>query len=505
MLSDWEKTQRAVAVEVLKRRLFHYGIKQIGIFADACQSLPSNLFMAELASDPVLGKGPEQQVTVDVDKFTATQDGDQTFAIPGNSPELDRCLFSGVLLEGLWGLQPNAYSRYRPDHVTSNSLGQYLREEVPKRADEYGLKVKPSIVSTFAEGQDVYFSRNPDTPKPNFTPWPPNGTGPTPYLGKIRKMGRSARDPLKAEIRRHRDAESQKAAAAFYERLRKQRLSNPWVRTGFLIDGAEVLRLWSSENVLVHRWDQSNSWRIHIHQDTRVREPAPLLIEFANGRYGAVTVLPRFLGSIQTGESGISAIVYRGEYSFPDDTDSAERVLSQLEQGAVRAADMRDWAVNLRQGKHADPVLGVVCAYLYDAIGDVDNIRRMAYYYVRHRQPIPYDIALLGQLRGRRHGNILHATVPATRAGEAQTEEEQRFDWTHNDTPEVEGVVGGVWPWMRQGWTYLDAPTEDGSNLILPGLLEARPHLTSARFATFDRWGASILRMAFSLDHSSFR
>src|SRR6185503_14302977 len=106
------------------------------------------------------------------------------------------------------------------------------------------------------------------------------------------------------------------------------------------------------------------------------------------------------------------------------------------------------------------PVLGIISAYLYDSIGDIDSIRRMAFYYTIHSQPIPYDIAMLAQLRGEWvSSDVLLAHVPAVSERDARTEAEKRNSWTHLATPAAIGEVGGFWPWMRQGWPFLDDPS----------------------------------------------
>ena len=46
-------------------------------------------------------------------------------------------------------------------------------------------------------------------------------------------------------------------------------------------------------------------------------------------------------------------------------------ILARLKDGGLRSTDIPDLAVKLRMYKHADHVLGVVSAYLYDSIGDV--------------------------------------------------------------------------------------------------------------------------------------
>jgi hypothetical protein len=80
-----------------------------------------------------------------------------------------------------------------------------------------------------------------------------------------------------------------------------------------------------------------------------------------------------------------------------------------------------------------------------------------------------------------------------------RTKAEEQHSWTYVATPALDGVVGGLWPWMRQGWTFLDDPLDDGSKLISPGLLQLRKHLKPARFATFDRTGGETLAVRFGL------
>jgi hypothetical protein len=52
---------------------------------------------------------------------------------------------------------------------------------------------------------------------------------------------------------------------------------------------------------------------------------------------------------------------------------------------------------------------------------------------------------------------------------------------------------------MRQGWTLLDQPTEDGSTLVMPGVIELTKHLTTGRFATLDAKGGRGLANLFGL------
>ena len=159
LLSDWNEELRAVAVEPLKRRLDRYRVKQVAFFADACRSLPADVDTADLTPDAILGKGPAPRSPTPpaVDKFIAAQDATTTFMIPGADPDEDRCLFSGVLLEALWGTKESAFSPLLPGKVTSQSLGAYVQAEVREVAEGYRLTLVPSWSSTFPPGRVTSF------------------------------------------------------------------------------------------------------------------------------------------------------------------------------------------------------------------------------------------------------------------------------------------------------------------------------------------------------------
>jgi hypothetical protein len=228
-----------------------------------------------------------------------------------------------------------------------------------------------------------------------------------------------------------------------------------------------------------------------------------VLIEFEDGMFAATAALPGFVATVLRDARGISALIYRPVYDAPETAAAAESAIASMESGGLRANAATDLAVSLRQMKHVDPVLGVISAYLYDSIGDTDNIRRMAFYYVSNGQPIPYDIALLGQLRGERRDGILSAQVPAVTKRDPRTEAERSNEWAHSATPATTGEVGGLWPWMRQGWTFLDDPSDDGSTLIPPGLIELTRHLAPGRFATLNPEGGPKLARIFGLSNQN--
>lgn len=493
LLSDWNNELRAVAVEPLKRRLYNYRVEQVGIFADACRTLPADIDTADLTADPVLGRGPgPRSASVAIDKFIAAQDGTRTFMIPAGAPDQDRCLFSGVLLEALWGTKEGAFSALVPGKVTSRSLGAYLQTEVPQMAAIYRTTLVPSVTPTFPENDDIYFGGGAHVIPPVFPAWPPA----------------EALIPLEADAASHQLRDSLTPASTtesqLEDQLRLQERPDAFATgSGFVIDGEAVVGLWTPAGVLAEVDTAPEWWRIGREGNVYLELPAPILIQLASGVFVAATALPRFIASVVATHRGAAAVVYREIYAEPQIATATEHAIGLLERGGLRADDAADLAIELRQGKHADPVRGVISAYLYDSIGDVESIRRMAYFYIRHGQAIPYDIALLAQLDAElRTDGLLLATVPAVPARKPRTEQESRVEWTHSATSEAIGVVGGFWPWLRQGWAFVDDPAPDGSTLMLPGVKEAAEDVTSARFTTLNQAGGRRLAEVFNLRES---
>jgi hypothetical protein len=499
LLSDWNDELRAVAIEVLKRRLYMHDIQQIAIFADCCRSLPADIDAADLCPDPVLGRGPiPTQRQPAIDKFIAAQDGSATFMVPGATPAEDRCLFSGVLMEGLWGKKRDAFSMIRPDKVTSQSLGAYLQTEVPRIAESYKRKLIPAVNYSFPEGDDIYLDRSQTaqlTP-PSFPDWPSPAALPAMGRGEEAVETVGSVDSRGAESGATLSGRKYKALA---EKLRQQPRPDAFeTGAGFAVKGGSIRGLWKPADVFAESYGQANWWRVGQKHGYSLMRSVPVLIEFEDGIFAATTALPGFIATLLRDKRGISALIYRPVHSPPESGEVSEMAIAQMESGSLRADAATDLAVSLRHLKHREPVLGVISAYLYDSIGDVDSIRRMAFYYAQERQPIPYDVALLAQLQGENRDGVLWARVPAVEERDPITKAERLNEWAYLATPETIGEVGGLWPWMRQGWGFLDDPSDVGSTLILSGLIELRSHLAPGRFTTFDALGGS--RLAEILD-----
>ena len=160
LLSQWKKKQRAIAVGGIKRKLERYGIEQIAIISDACRSLPPDANAADLTSDNVLDLGPYDPNLPLVDMLKASSKFRAAYMIPGATPEDDRCIFTGVIEEALWGHRPSAFHSERKVAdkrcITSGSLAKHLRAEVPAKAEFYKVELRPDIISGFLDPDDIY-------------------------------------------------------------------------------------------------------------------------------------------------------------------------------------------------------------------------------------------------------------------------------------------------------------------------------------------------------------
>jgi hypothetical protein len=172
LLSDWDVKLEAVAVESLRRRLYKYNIEQVAIFADACRKLPADVLDADLDRIGVLLNGPASVTVPAIDRFTSAQDGSESYMVPGETPDDDRCIFSGVLLEALWGTKPAAFSKLVHGKITGRSLAEFLKTEVPRVANRYQYQLHPTASPTFPEGDDIYFGDVVAPTPPTFPQWP---------------------------------------------------------------------------------------------------------------------------------------------------------------------------------------------------------------------------------------------------------------------------------------------------------------------------------------------
>ena len=183
---------------------------------------------------------------------------------------------------------------------------------------------------------------------------------------------------------------------------------------------------------------------------------------------------------------GVDALGWNAEYSRNEGTAYRPmEVLKGLMTGVLTADLVQPLAAQLRQFKHSDPLYGIAAAYLYDRIGDLDGIRRMCLFYAKHKQGIPFDIALLSRLkfnreRGRPGFRVDVPDIPEDR--KADKDRLPKYVWRAMAGRKALTVAGLV-PILQADWARLATLRPHPLFHKFRGL---RDHLTNAPFATFE-------------------
>lgn len=551
LLSDSDAEGYAVAVEDFKRRLFKYGIHHLTIFSDACRSF-NDASVDEL--DPISVVRPRRIVLEEpgLDRFNACQDGTPTYMVSEGPGKPGKCIFSGMVEEALWGRNPAAL---RGDVVDSNALGLFVKKRAREIEEQYGLSLTPSGVPALEP--IVYFDRNqpPALPHPDLMPWPQStfmadaqGGGLLDSLvTSVLQGGPARRDVLGIDFgAAHPGIDSAKtipslpklASAAIKavavanevltglkSGLQKRKkaqwqldinrsrleeivaresanqragemsqkfaeISKPANREGanLIIAGGTISQIWADGSVA--------GTAVHgLQTNFRVGRATQMMIAFDDDLYAPVTIFPNLTCTVMRHHTELKAVVYGDGFGNADPLDL--QMIGKMDVGHLSASDIDEIAAKLRRDKHGNPTMGVMAAYLYDVIGDIDSIRRMAYFYTLMNQPIPYDIAFMGMIRTERSpdGQLLAHVDPVPERTKRHDGREPLPDWVTRSTPAADGRVAGRCPWLKQGWDHAASPEEVELPMV-EGLAPVRRNLKSSNFTLLDaQGGLDLIRL----------
>lgn len=552
LLSRWNQTRQGVSVAGLRDRLMRYGVKQLVIVSDACRSIVT-ADTRDVVANPVLERGPFDETFPQTDSWFAASPARAAYMIPGRTPAQARCVFSGLFVEALRGAHTQAFEGASPaGHVTNFSLADFLEREVSVVAQRYRANLQPVITTSIRPPRNVYLDRAP-TPPPQAEPWPdpaqvavagmgggdapariepPAGqswttaaadasgvktTGRGPSRGRKPRPsagpGDASGGPSLSELgtadalalKATHEADEAGIAAAMAAFQGEHRPDHFESGAGFTVVGAQVVRGLLGRPARAVRLGDTPWWRIEPHehgptdpwwpQGWPIRAPLPLLVELRNGQWVGAAALPRFVLTFTMGAAGSEAVIFRS-MDIPQAPET-EQVMAELRVRGLARDQAADVVARLRGAKHTDPMLGVIAAYLHDSMGDHANVVRTAYFFAERGEAVPFDIALLGRLRARREPNgLVRVEIPAVERDEGAR---AIPSYMRVATPPVEGVVGGAFPWMRQGWVRLDPFGHEG--LYPAGMAEIGAHLLPSLFTTLDAaGGARLADMVFGGD-----
>jgi hypothetical protein len=469
-----------------------YQPKQIAFISDSCRSAQVVHGLASSVVDAYEGQAVR---IAQKDNFFSSQDGQESFAVPSKNGAPAYCVFSSVLTRAL-SEPPNPkaldglYLETGRMIVSSQSLADYLEYEVPQTALGVGKWQVPQCDPGFRPVNNHYVD-----------------------FGLVSGAGSHFR--ARAEARQAAIATGREAA----QNKRIDRSRSEW--RGPYIEHLQKLMGPVLVRSLAHHQRgplllSSNSDVPHV-QAPSVRADAPLAATenlprwnllvsvdrgFAESERSSVavvrmadlfTVLPlhhrlwctAIINKRQDAygaAGGVELLAWGERYSSPTPRLTAAEALKGLSGGTLNAEDTAILATDMRYLKHADPMYGIVAAYLYNAIGDVSNIRRMCYYYRKNGQDVPFDIAMLAQLKLEKHANGgFYVKVPKVAELPAAQRHPNAPDFVWERTPTATVDVAGVTPLLRTGWQHI----QTSSHAVHQKCWKLTPHLTESPISTF--------------------
>jgi hypothetical protein len=515
LFSDSLQLKYRVVADSFYAELLLHGIKRITLISDACREAPQGLELMRLDGVRGIVVQGTQVDSPRFDRLASCQDGqlgymvhDPAAAAPG------KCVFSGVVADVLWGQEPTAIE---DGVITTSTLGKCVRTLTTERASEYHLKLNPQC-QVDPESVVLYDTTIPLQGPADLQPWPAgnnvaklgaeaavgvpdsadhilervqiDGTFRDRMLGKnfgLKRFNLTAplshaipipvdsKELLKslAELREAvvRIPGKQQKIKALVQQLESE------AAAGEVRNRLEQIEQIGSANLIV--WGnkvktlsgsrikqlgiKSHSIEFHVDPDAN---GTPVLVELSDGQFTPVVPYDG-LYSVVTSSTGGNVFQAYGVQGSPDRYQVALQAIDDFVAGRLQVDSLDRLAADLRHEKHADPMLGVICAYLYRAVADYDNIRRMAYFYVTQGQAVPYDIALLGAMQVSRdeQGN-LRLSVPAVKARESRQNTPSLPDYATQATPAVEARIGGRCPWLGLGWDYVNDPRPEWAVLV---------------------------------------
>lgn len=496
-----------ISVVGFRDLLATYGPRQIAMISDACRTPHVVRGQGEsVVRQHRAAAGPVQK-----DNFFASQDGTASFAVPSREGKPGYCVFTSVLHNALSTRIPDAldalYLQVGREIVSSQSLATYLEKYVPPAAIAANAYQAPQCDPGFRPTDNDYVE---------FTPAALDGRPPTPPAGGLRALRhdfpptfdfdrafeRTRTDPSleilqRTRINRSRSEWRGPFVAAAADRIRTAHRYRHLPKYSVLIASDEPSLLIGLDGT-----DRGIEGHGPIGQSSRARHFAGS-VGFARTRHSSVFIanagdlfapVPLFerlwcvIGfGRQAAENSIGGVEVLA-WGEPGRTSPIKLDLSPVEAlkglsaGTLTSEEARLLTIGMRNYKNANPLLGIVSAYLYNAVGDVENIRRMCYFYSSNQQDVPFDIAMLANVPLRRHsrGGFF---VKIPKVAEVPPSRRRAGDpwYVWSSTPSVSIRVAGLTPVLRVGWQHVRA----SAHRVHRQCWELTDQLTESPISTF--------------------
>ncbi|TGV61051.1 hypothetical protein EN784_01235 [bacterium M00.F.Ca.ET.141.01.1.1] len=495
LLSNWRtNTSEAIKVRSFQRMLEFYGPRQVSIIADACQENDEEFIDVIGSAVLVRPTSDEEAQDYELDRFLAADTGKQSFMVKAQGDQEAYCLFSEIMLDALEGDAETAFVRYKTERcVTSESLYHYLRKTVPIEAGKLNLVMKPRPQPGFVTDK-IYLKRS------SLIAFGAPAGGSSGELRRIRAAPRvslekvaDASDKLRAEAEESTRNDRRKSMVG-----EAQAASLP-IRfesgCGLALWGIPAIGVSASTARIEASPDEPDHWyRLWLPNSKVGLSWTDVLVDVSDGRSAYVCGVAGFITALQLYSETETGLLH---YRQGDRVPGAEALdlLAKANAGLLNYVELLNAAAEIRKQKHEILTIGCIVAQFYDAIRDVENIRRVASYYRAHEQIVPLDVALLSGGRFYAEGESLFVDVAATKKRVPRSAVERNLPYTYAGTPGCKrALVGGRAPWMRNGWSAVETANYDKSaHEWRDAALKVVPHLAPGPFSVVKPEGREAL------------
>lgn len=472
-----------LGVEEFKRALKTYGVRNISILGDACQTLA----VPGLGATAILPPGPAAVwPPCPADTFYAAIPGQSALVLKEDVGQW-RPVFSGALCDALTdvplptGASDQQLSQARELLITSQSLAAYLEREVDNRSAASGL-VQYAYANSGLRWPDNIYRKFVVPAEPKLINnssiesivdgRPPSNSE---FQSRRDDSGKGNGDDLQGRLTEAIEEPAPISDAKRNETYRAK-TNSEW-RIDF----------WG--NFLRRAQGNKNPGSIEVVTEAGATPAKVQLQPYRDSALIAIddrlwSIIPRYHNAIcglsavtepdDRHQRGIHAIGWHDAYQWLDEikidphstwasADDAMRVLKGFISGTLNLTELQATMNNYRVLKHVNPVFGIVASYYYFSAGDIDSVIRTAGFYEKHYQPIPIDIALMTGAELVLRGGMVTVDLPAIPEA-LHTRDAPKYLWCAAP-PKPKSPVAGLLPVFRAGWSHFAGARSDLSNL----------------------------------------
>ena len=513
-----DSDEEGIKVDAFRRGLERYNLAssnpdmrkgQVCIIADCCRNIVP--LSGDFEGHKILTKRGSSS-SFHLDQFNATIRGKKAFQANPTGSREPFCIFSDVLLGALEGEAPEAVDTvlHPNPSVTSQTLEDYLLDEVPKLSEQYGEIMEPDVNGTFHHPNNVYATLD-SMPQIAHSSYMNSSNasigGDNQHVTNmgIEQVGSTTSNTVYGEhfelmsanfeqlldSIEHTDIEWRRNRTSWISDLSPEKIR---VRPESICRVRSLNRVDNRENTLF----------CSVSCDLL---DLPVFI-FLKNSWMMVPGIPNRLSYCYKGLLGDIALYHTRKQTW--DLTLSD-YFSNKTGSALRLRQATSLADRVRQGKSEDPHMAVLAGYLYEGTGDRENIARTSHYMVEDgyngangfQKPfLPIDLALLcadsawwvEDSDGIPRIHIDLPSVPELDNENSAARPHRPYFTTRGFDAVGDVQAIGVIPTYRAGWEFIE--TADYLD-VSEDLLKLKKHLIGRSITHFTDEGMELFSEMF--------